>query len=282
MSTHDELNRRAEDGDVPAMLELAAASADLPDRVKWFLRAAQAGDATASEQLIGCRPELEARAVGGDVECQSVLGGVLLARDEDPGRAASWFRRAADAGHNEARRSLGYLLVEGAGVPKDVTGAERLFRAAAAEGDVLAQYNLAVLLLDESPWPVDLNEVIPLLESAALAGVEEAATRLGDEFDAVGDEAGALRWYEVAAEGGHIGAMFAVGSRYRDGVGVQADGVQAVRWFLGMLDMPSFDGIHEIFSMAPSLTDEQIRRGGRLAGRDDEAQKIIEMRASSS
>ncbi|MFF7204813.1 hypothetical protein [Streptomyces sp. NPDC008141] len=63
---------------------------------------------------------------------------------------------------------------------------------------------------------------------------------------------------------------------------MQADSVQAVRWFLGMLDMPSFDGIHEIFSMAPSLTDEQIRRGGRLAGRDDEAEKIIEMRASSS
>ncbi|MER7662525.1 MULTISPECIES: tetratricopeptide repeat protein [unclassified Streptomyces] len=281
MSSHDELFEQAEAGDVRAMLQLASLSDDA-DGVKWYLRAAQAGDATARERLTAIRPELEARAGSGDTASQTVLGGVFLAWDEDPARASFWFRKAAEAGDNEARRSLGYLLIEGVGVEKDVDAAEELFRFAASDGDIIAQYNLAVLLLDERSEPADLTDVAPLLEAAARAGIEEAATRLGDELEAVGDEGGALRWYEVAAEAGHIDAMFAVGCRYRDGLGVDSDNVQAVKWFLRMLDLPSFDGIHEVFSLAPSMTDDEIRLGGRLAGRDAEAEKIVEMRTSSS
>ncbi|MFF3403784.1 tetratricopeptide repeat protein [Streptomyces sp. NPDC002659] len=281
MSSHDELIELAEAGDVAAMLQLASLS-DLADRAKWYLRAAQSENATASERLASVRPDLEARAADGNADCQNVLGGVLLAWDENPAGAAVWFRKAAEAANNEARRSLGYLLIEGAGVEKDVRAAEELFRLGASDGDAVAQYNLAVLLLDEFPQPADLNEVVPLLESAAGAGIEEAATRLGDELEAVGDDGGALRWYEVAADSGHIDAMFAVGSRYRDGVGVDSDNVQAVKWFLRMLELPSFDGIHEILALAPSMADEEIRLGGRLAGRDAEAEKIIEMRSSAS
>ncbi|MET9952179.1 tetratricopeptide repeat protein [Streptomyces sp. NPDC006339] len=272
---------RAEAGDVGAMLRLASVSG-VAERARWLLHAAQAESAEALGLLPGAKAELEAAARAGDVDCQNVLGGVLLAWDEDPAGAAVWFRKAAEGGNNEARRSLGYLLVEGAGVEKDASAAERLFRAAAGEGDSIAQYNLAILLLDELARPERRDESLSLLESAARGGVDEAAVRLGDELDAAGDASAAHRWYEAAAEAGNTDAMFAVASRYRDGIGVAVDRPQAVRWFLDMLVAHRFEGIHEIFAMAQSVSDEEIRQGGRIAGRVEEAEKIVEMRNAPS
>ncbi|MER7519030.1 tetratricopeptide repeat protein [Streptomyces sp. NPDC126499] len=272
---------RAEAGDAGAMLQLASVSG-VAERARWLLHAAQAENAEALALLPAAKAELEVAARAGDVDCQNVLGGVLLAWDEDPAAAAVWFRKAAEGGNNEARRSLGYLLIEGAGVAKDVVAAEELFRAAAGEGDVIAQYNLAILLLDELGRPDVRDEALSLLESAARGGVDEAAVRLGDELDAAGDANGAHRWYEAAAHAGNTDAMFAVASRYRDGIGVAVDRSQAVRWFLDMLVAHRFEGIHEIFAMGESVSDEEISRGGRIGGRLAEAEKLVEMRNAPS
>ncbi|MEV0495739.1 tetratricopeptide repeat protein [Streptomyces atratus] len=243
--------------------------------------AAQDGSAGAAAHLDALRPALESAAELGDAECQNVLGGVLLVWDEDPGAAAGWFRRAAESGDNEARRTLGYLYVEGAGVEKDLAAAEVLFRAAAEGGDVIASHNLGVFLLEESDErgePVDVAEVVRLLRVAAEADVDEAAAKLGDVLSDLDEDAEALRWYERAAALGHIDAMFAAGSWFRDGIGTDVDNTLAVKWFLKMLDAHRMEGVHEVLALAGRLTDEEIRRGGHLAGKVPEAEKIIEMR----
>jgi TPR repeat protein len=250
--------------------------AGLAVRAGSALRTAQQGVPGAAARLPELRPELEEAAGGGDVECQSVLGGVLLAWDQDPAAAAVWFRRAAEAGHNEARRTLGYLYVEGAGVAKDLTAAEALFRAAADAGDAIAAHNLGVFLLEEVPG--DVAEAQRRLRVAAEGGVAEAAARLGDVYSERDEDSDALHWYEVAAGLGHIESMFAAGEWYRDGIGTEIDLVRSVRWFLQMLDAHRMEGVHEVFALGGQVTDEQILEAGRLAGKNAEAEKIVQMR----
>ena len=69
---------------------------------------------------------LEARAAGGDLGAQMELAsmyydGRVVPRDR--GRAAVWYRAAADQGLAEAYYSLGVLLEKGDGVPGDLAGA---------------------------------------------------------------------------------------------------------------------------------------------------------------
>jgi hypothetical protein len=59
-------------------------------------------------------------------------------------------------------------------------------------------------------------------------------------------------------------------------MGTEPDPVQAVRWFLGMLDRGNGDGVHDAIELAKhGMTDEQIRDAGRLATRPVEAEALI-------
>ncbi|MDQ0941236.1 TPR repeat protein [Streptomyces sp. V1I1] len=272
----EELLARAEAGDADSMLALAEAS-ETADRGRWLLRADQAGSEEGRRRLAQFRPVLEQAARMGESGCQSVLGGILLALDEDPSEAAVWFGRAAESGNNEARRSLGYLYVEGVGVDQDLAKAEALFLLAAREGDVIAAHNLGVFYLEESDGSHNLAEAIRWLRTAADAGVDEAAAKLGDVFSGMDRDEEALHWYERAGDLGHTGAMMAAGCWHRDGVGTEENRAVAVKWFLRMLEFHNFEGVHEVFQLAPRMTDSEIREGGRLAGREAEAEKIIQM-----
>ncbi|MBT2487480.1 sel1 repeat family protein [Streptomyces sp. ISL-96] len=270
-----EILARAEAGDTEMLL--MAESSGVADRARWLLRAAQGESETGSRRLAQFRPALEEAARGGDADSQNVLGGVLLALDENATEAAAWFRKAADSGSNEARRSLGYLCVQGDGVAQDLAKARELFLAAASEGDVIAAHNLGVFCLEEGEGPPDLPEAIHWLRFAADGGVDEAAAKLGDVLSDLDRDEEALFWYERAAELGHIAAMLATGCWYRDGIGTSENRVVAVKWFLRMLEHHNFDGVHEVFQIAPLMRDSEIREGGRLAGREPEAEKIIQM-----
>jgi TPR repeat protein len=108
--------------------------------------------------------------------------------------------------------------------------------------------------------------------------VRKAAALLGDRLAAVDRDTEALSWYVHAAQHGHIGSMFAAGCWYRDGMGTAPDPVQAVRWFLAMLDSGNGDGIHEAIRVAKQgMTDEQIRTAGQLSGRPAEADTLVRM-----
>src|SRR2546427_2943265 len=49
----------------------------------------------------------------------------------------------AEGGHAQAQVNLGWLYVNGKGVPQDYATARQLFEKAAAQGQTEAQYNLA-------------------------------------------------------------------------------------------------------------------------------------------
>ena len=73
----------------------------------------------------------------GDAEAQYNLGLLYAQGDslpQDAGRAAVWYRKAAEQGLAEARYSLGVLYHQGNGVPKDAGQAASWVRKAAEQG----------------------------------------------------------------------------------------------------------------------------------------------------
>ncbi|MGW0081260.1 tetratricopeptide repeat protein [Streptomyces sp. NPDC003393] len=236
-----------------------------------LLESAQDGHADAADRLGDILPSLTAAAESGDMAAQNVLGGILLEFAENPSDAAFWFRKTADRGSAMGKRSLGHLYANGLGVPEDLAEAERLFKEAADAGDAHAQFNLAQLWWGKR----DPQSVADLLRSAAEGGVVDAYVVLGDLLAAMGQDAEALRSYLRAAEAGHDGAMYVAACWYRDGTAGRRNGVEALRWFLKMVNSGNADGLHEAIALARNVTDEDIRRAGELAGCPGEAEAMV-------
>ncbi len=121
--------------------------------------------------------ELEPVAREGSAEAQYLIGR-MLARGEgraaNPGRAAEWYRRAAERGSAEAQNNLGLLYEAGTGVARDASVAAKWYRRAAKSGFAVAAFNLARLL------------------ESGVEGTDGTAE--------------AERWYRRSAARGHAGA----------------------------------------------------------------------------
>ncbi|WP_368666628.1 tetratricopeptide repeat protein [Kitasatospora sp. MBT63] len=199
----------------------------------------------------------------------------MLIAGSDLSRARALFLEAAAQGVPEAKRGMGFMLNSGVGGPKDLAEANAYFQSAMEGGDSYAAYNLAVNVKVGAGAKPDLKKYMDLLRFAAREGLPEACALLGDELSAVDRDVEAFQWYLRAAKSGHAPAMFVVGCWYRGGIGTQVDGVQAIRWFLSMLDRGNADGIHQANDLARYMTADQVREGGRLAGREVEAELLI-------
>lgn len=95
-------------------------------------------------------PEL-ASVVGdaehGDTDAQRTLGFLYLDGQgvpQDFENAAYWFRQAANSGDAVAQNNLGVMYLNGQGVPPDSRVAIQWFRRAANQEDPRAQFNLAL------------------------------------------------------------------------------------------------------------------------------------------
>lgn len=97
----------------------------------------------------------------GNPECQFIVGRILetgSAGSKDPGMAADWYRKAAEAGLAKARFNLGALYYAGEGLPRDPRLAAEWFSKAAYQNHALAQFNLANLYEKGEGVPRNLNE----------------------------------------------------------------------------------------------------------------------------
>jgi serine/threonine protein kinase/TPR repeat protein len=97
----------------------------------------------------------------GNPECQFILGRILetgSAGSRDPGTAADWYRKAAEAGLAKARFNLGALYYAGEGLPRDPRLAAEWFSKAAHQNHAVAQFNLAYLYEKGDGVPRNLAE----------------------------------------------------------------------------------------------------------------------------
>ncbi|MET9345579.1 tetratricopeptide repeat protein [Streptomyces termitum] len=237
-----------------------------------FVRAAAGGSAEGADLAVRVVGGLVPLADAGSADAAALIAGILLEHSDGSAlpTAAAYARAAADARHPAGQRTYGHLLANGLGVPADPVTAKALFRAAAEAGDAYAAFDLGRL-------SDDFDEALALLRTAAEQGVEEAGAVLADRLAAADRDEEALGWYLWAAGRGHVGAMHAAASWYRDGFGTAPDPVEAARWFLVMFAHGDGDGVHEAIALvkAGALDAEGIRRAGRLAGTPGAADALL-------
>lgn len=162
---------------------VTAAPSDPAQRLAYFQRGAQAGDAEAELQLA-----------------------IIYARGEgvaqDYASSANWFRAAANQGVARAQYDLGVLYERGRGVAADPAEAARWYLKSAQAGYPLAQYNLAVCYTRGQGLRQDLAEAALWYRRAAVQGVVQAMINLATMYDKgegiAGSPVDAYAWYRGA------------------------------------------------------------------------------------
>ena len=254
--------RRAADADLPTATYLLAVltehgfgvTSDLAAAARLYQQAAEKGLPSAQFRLglalidgslvdrdpVAGEAWTRRAALAGNVEAAYFLGDRNAKnRPPDFAEAATWYRRAAEAGHHAAARALASLYLTGNGVGRDEKEGTRWLRTAANSGNQASQVDLANLVLRGAGEPADTASVARWFEAAALSGDLIAAFNLGLCFTkGVGvrqDEGQAAQWLRRAAEG-VAEAQYMYARILRDGRGVAADAHDARAWFAEAAD----------------------------------------------
>ncbi len=168
------------------------------------------------------------------------LGGGAVKYDDEAERlvrvgaydaeAAKWFQAAADQGHAEARRTLGWMYNSGHGVPKSSSEAVRWFRLAAEQGDVDAQHSLGHMYHEGEGVPQDDAEARRWYHLADEQGEPGAGIWLAiwQAQQATAEDA---KRHWLAAEQGDVDAQYWVGCMYSQGIILPKDYNNALKWF---------------------------------------------------
>ncbi len=130
----------------------------------------------------------------------------------------NWLLKAAELGHDKAQYNLGIAYLKGEGRPLDVEAAKKWLSKSAAQGYAQAQYALALLLMREG------KKSFP--EAASL--------------------------FKKAAARNHVMAQLALGRLYRDGLGVEKDIGEAVKWFRKAVENKSPEAVYELAMLNPA------------------------------
>lgn len=138
----------------------------------------------------------------------------------DPVKAATWLRRAAEAGHARAQYLLGLELSRGWGVAQDDATAQRWFSRAADQAYAPACFHLAWLLHKGEGVAHDEARAQRLMAQAAGLGMSSAALALG-RFHELGegvskDAGAALKWYSLAVDSSRLHPDLFDNARFAD------------------------------------------------------------------
>ena len=184
----------------------------------------------------------------------------LRAFDQEVARLSN----AAVTGSTNAMIELADLLLAPDSLKPDPKRGIEYLTAAARAADPEGQFRLGLTYADGKYLRQDFAEAAKWYRSAALAGSHGSAYFHLAELHNTGkgvihDYAKALEYYVAAAERGHPIAQYFVGLMYKEGWGVRADGVKALKWVL--LALPHKDRIqaHDP-SFNPEETHKQLIR----------------------
>ena len=158
-----------------------------------------------------------------------------LSVQQDYAEVAKWFRKAAEQGHANAQNSLGIMYEKGVGVQRNYAEAVKWFREAAEQGHANAQTNLS-----------DLETLIRLAEAGdAEQGMKSA---LEKKFISL-------------AEAGNVKAQNNLGTMYQQGLGVQQDYAEAVKWYRKAVEQGFESAKNGLAWLLATCPDETIRDG---------------------
>jgi TPR repeat protein len=145
-------------------------------------------------------------------------------------QAVAWYSKAANQGHVEAQVALGKLQSHGLGGAQDQISALTWFAKAAAQGSAQAQFSVVKILTGDTRATVS-----SAITKAAVGGHSEAQFAMGERYrlglEVPQNWLEAYHWYGLAAEQGNAGAQCALAGCYYDGLGVKKDLVRAFVWY---------------------------------------------------
>jgi hypothetical protein len=154
------------------------------------------------------------------------------------------FQKACDGGNMDGCNSLGFLYLEGHGLPKDYLQARLFFQKACDGGDMGGCNNVGWLYQEGQGLPKDYVQARLFFQKACDKGALKACTNLGSLFeDGQGetkDYVQARLLYQKACDfgnrGGDLAACNNLGFLYLEGHGLPKDYVQARLFFQKVCD----------------------------------------------
>lgn len=139
-------------------------------------------------------------------------------------------KRMIANGDPDGETIIGWMQINGGGMPKDETEGVRHLIKAAEAGSVQGEFILGYLYC--TGWAVeeDLARGIELLRRAAKKGHTHAMANLGIFLLSQEEHPEALQWLKKGAEAGNGLAQANLGYAYFDGIGVEQDVALAITW----------------------------------------------------
>jgi len=175
------------------------------------------------------------RAESGDPKAQRELADHYYEDMKIPSAAASWYRQAANQGDSQAQVALGYMLLDGVGVPTDRSEGVKWLQRAAQSGHSQAQVDLG--------WMYYRGD-----------SVEKDASK-------------AAQWFRNAAGQRNADAQLSLAMLYHSGDGVPRNDVVALMYYILAVSHTQIDADISRWhtELLKELTSSQIAEAGRLA-----------------
>ena len=187
---------------------------------------------------------LRKAADSGDEEAQFLYGSMLaegLGVDYDQEAAAYWLKMAAEHGHTGAQVLLAESFQSGAGVAVNHALAAQWYFKAAQQGDSIAQLRYGLLLHFGEGVEKDTAAAIDWLRKAANQGCTAAQVKLVEcLMEAPNyDAAEALKWAKLAADADDVQAKYLLASLHERSS--PPDVEQALAWYRKAAEQGSGD-----------------------------------------
>ena len=216
------LTKKAQEGDRQAQYDLAmvydSGKDEIPRNVKlgaeWFLKAAQQGHTEAQFAIGQCY------FYGRGVPRDKVLG-------------VEWYHLAALKDHRQATYALGECYSFGEGVDRHHAESLKWFSKSAAQGVQEAQFQIARILEKGDPTVRNPLQALEEYKKSANGGNAHAEYLVGTFYEqgkgVPKDIARAIQSYKMAAPKSED-ARARLAYFYGQGIGVEADPVEAYKW----------------------------------------------------
>ena len=178
--------------------------------------------------------------------------------------------KKAESGNTEAQIKLGYMYLDGQGVPKNYAEAMKWAKRAAEKGVAKAQHMLGGIYSIGGPGvPINYVEAMKWYKKAADQGDTEAQIQVAlMYYDGKGvsiNKLEAMKWYRKAAEQGNSFAQFYLGRIYKEGQIVSQNYIKAYAWF-NIAMASGFDMSREnLDELSHIMTVEQIAQAQKEA-----------------
>ena len=211
---------------------------NLAEAYKWWLKAAEAGDAEAME-VVGDR----------------LYDGIGIERDQE--KSFEWHLKAAEGGNRSAMRLVAYKYGTGLGIERDQEKSFEWYLKAAKLGEVSSIKEVAIIygvknnteeaniwlsMLDEETATEVMYKIgtrtnsIDWLTKSALSSKGSYASlamiSIAEDYVIKNDYDNAIEWYKKSAFTGNPEAMSVVGDMYYIGEGnIPQDYIEAFRWY---------------------------------------------------